>query len=192
MTSASRTVELQGSLAKFTLSDVVQLLSASARTGKLGLIEEDSGRSGAIFFESGTVVHAEAGASEGEDAFFDLMLWSDGEFMFHPDVVADRKTVRERSSVLLIESARRSDEWNVLAEHIPDTRFVPEFILPEHTQSGRQINLNTSEWMVLSKIDGKRSLREVAREANLSEYHVCRLLYPLIAGKLIRLTEPAH
>ncbi|HXV60933.1 MAG TPA: DUF4388 domain-containing protein [Vicinamibacteria bacterium] len=192
MTSASRTVELQGSLAKFTLSDVVQLLSSSARTGKLGLIEGDSGRAGAIYFESGTVVHAEVGVSEGEDAFFDLMRWSDGGFIFRPDEVADKKTVRERSPVLLIESARRSDEWSVLAEHIPDTRFVPEFVLPEDSQSGRQINLNTSEWMVLSKIDGKRSLREVAREANLSEFHVCRLLYPLIIGKLIRLTEPAH
>ena len=65
MSTASRNVELQGSLAKFTLSDVVQLLSSSSRTGKLGLMESGSGRAGAIYFESGQVVHAEVPLGNG-------------------------------------------------------------------------------------------------------------------------------
>ncbi|HEY7698391.1 MAG TPA: hypothetical protein VIE88_08235, partial [Vicinamibacteria bacterium] len=81
--------------------------------------------------------------------------------------------------------------WGILEEQIPDTNLVPEFVLPEESQTGKQITLNTSEWMVLAKVDGKRSLKEIARDSGLSEYHTCRLLYPLVANRLIRLREPS-
>lgn len=192
MSTASRNVELQGSLAKFTLSDVVQLLSSSSRTGKLGLMESGSGRAGAIYFESGEVVHAEAGERQGDDAFYDLMRWTEGGFAFIPDVAASKRTVRQSGPVLLMESARRNDEWGLLSEQIPDTRLVPEFVAPEESQAGRQITLNTSEWMVLAKIDGKRSLKQIASESGMSEYHTCRLLYPLVSNGLIRLLDPGR
>jgi hypothetical protein len=65
--------------------------------------------------------------------------------------------------------------------------LVPEFVLPGDNETGQQITLNTSEWVVLSKIDGQRNLTEVAEAASISEYHTCRLIYPLVANKLIRL-----
>lgn len=190
MSSTSRDVELQGSIRQFTLADIVQFLSSAKKTGKLGLLQSDSGRSGAIYFDSGTIVHAEGSGKEGEEAFFDLMRWSDGGFAFLPGVTAPRESVRQASAVLLMEGARRSDEWGLLSEEIPDTKLVPEFVLPEDGQTGQQITLNTSEWMVLAKVDGGRSLAEIAQASGLSEYQVCRLLYPLVRNKLIRLREP--
>ena len=192
MSSSSRDVELQGSIRQFTLADIVQFLSTSRKTGKLGLIHSDTGRAGSIYFDSGVMVHAEASGKEGEEAFFELMRWTEGGFAFLPGVTAQRSTVRQNSAILLLEGARRSDEWGMLAEQIPDTGLVPEFILPDDSQTGQQITLNTSEWMVLAKVDGKRSLSDIARESGLSEYQVCRLLYPLVTNKLIRLREPPH
>jgi hypothetical protein len=181
-------VELQGSVRQFSLADVVQFLSASKKTGRLGL--ESGKTSGAIYFESGAVVHCEAGGSEGEDAFFALVLWTDGRFEFTPGARSSRKSVRGHNAALLLEGARRSDEWSVLSEQIPDTRLVPEFVAPDESQTGKQITLNTSEWMVLSKIDGARCLRDIARDSGLSDYQVCRLIYPLVRNHLIRLREP--
>jgi len=179
--------ELEGSIREFNVSDIVQFLSGSEKTGKLSLRASQSGAEGAILFAEGTVVHAELGSSVGEDAFFDLILWGDGQFAFEPDVEPKEKTVRQSSTNLLLEGARRKDEWSVLSQHIPDMGLVPEFVLPGDNETGQQITLNTSEWVVLSKIDGQRNLTEVAEAASLSEYHTCRLIYPLVANKLIRL-----
>ena len=179
--------ELEGSIREFNVSDIVQFLSGSEKTGKLSLKANPSGAEGAILFAEGTVVHAELSGSVGEDAFFDLMLWGEGQFAFEPDVEPKEKTVRQSSTNLLLEGARRKDEWSVLSRHIPDMGLVPEFVLPGDNETGQQITLNTSEWVVLSKIDGQRNLMEVAEAASISEYHTCRLIYPLVANKLIRL-----
>ena len=45
---------------------------------------------------------------------------------------------------------------------------------------------------MLSKIDGNRSVKELAEAASISEYNTCRLLYPLVANQLIRLREPSR
>jgi hypothetical protein len=181
-------VELQGSVREFSLADVVQFLSAAEKTGRLGL--RDGAAIGSIYFDAGAVVHCEADGRDGDEAFFALMRWTDGGFEFSPDERTAKKSVRRHNAILLLEGARRSDEWSVLSEQIPDPGWIPEFILPDETQTGKQITLNTSEWMVLSKINGERSLTDIARDMRLSDYQVCRLIYPLVKNRLIRLREP--
>ena len=179
--------ELEGSIQEFTLSDIVQFLSGSKKTGRLQMHARNTGRQGGIAFVDGSVVHAAVDDLVGEEAFFELMVWNEGQFAFEPDVLSEKNTVRQSSTNLLLEGARRKDEWSVLSKHIPDMRMIPEFVLPDEDDAGQQITLNTSEWVVLSKIDGERNLQEIARTAAISEYHACRLLYPLIVNKLIRL-----
>jgi hypothetical protein len=115
----------------------------------------------------------------------------EGSFEFVPGDSSPKKSVRQHTTILLLEGARRSDERELLQEQIPDTNLVPEFVLPEEGQTGKQVTLNTSEWMVLAKIDGERSVKQIALASGLSEYHTCRLLYPLVANRLIRLREPS-
>ena len=185
--------EFEGSIQEFTLSDVVQFLSGSRKTGRLQMQAQDTDREGGIAFVDGSVVHAAVDELVGEEAFFELMVWDEGPFTFEPDAPSVEKTVRQSSTNLLLEGARRKDEWGVLSKHIPDMTMIPEFVLPDEDDTGQQITLNTSEWVVLSKIDGERNLQEIARTAGISEFHACRLLYPLIANKLIRLrVRPSH
>ncbi len=189
MSSSGRSVELQGSIRQFSVPDVVQFLCGHAKTGKLALAFPDSTDSkGSVFFDAGAVVHAELGAREGEEAFFELMGRTEGSFEFLPgERGSGKKSVLQHTTILLLEGARRSDERELLEELIPDTNLVPEFILPDEGQTGKQVTLNTSEWMVLAKIDGARSVKQIALDSGLSEYHTCRLLYPLVANRLIRL-----
>jgi hypothetical protein len=65
---------------------------------------------------------------------------------------------------------------------------VPEFVMQE-TRDG-QINLNTSEWLILSKIDGQRTVKGIAVASGLSVFDAAKMLYGLVAGNLIRLREP--
>jgi hypothetical protein len=66
--------------------------------------------------------------------------------------------------------------------------LVPEFVIPEGREG--QINLNTSEWLILSKIDGRRSIKAIANASSHSTFEACKILYGLIATNLIRLKDP--
>jgi hypothetical protein len=189
MNSTGRHVELQGSIREFSVPDVVQFLCGHGKSGKLAL--SFTGAAGAIFFDGGAVVHAELPPREGEDAFYELMGRLEGSFEFVPGETSGKRSVRQHTQILLLEGARRSDEREMLEELIPDTGQVPEFIPPEVGQTGKQITLNTSEWMVLAKIDGQRSVKQIATDSGLSEYQTMRLLYPLVKNRLLRLREPA-
>jgi hypothetical protein len=67
--------------------------------------------------------------------------------------------------------------------------MVPEFVVQEHRDG--QINLNTSEWLILSKIDGHRSVKAIAAATRLSAFDAAKVLYGLVATGLIRLRPAA-
>jgi hypothetical protein len=88
-----------------------------------------------------------------------------------------------------MEAARRLDEWRVLSKKIPSVDLVPEFVIQESREG--QINLNTVEWLLLSKVDGRRTLRAIGAATGLSAFDAAKVLYGLVATGLIRLKEPA-
>ena len=91
-----------------------------------------------------------------------------------------------------MEAARRSDEWRVIQEQIPSTDHIPEFVVPENPgDSQSQINLNTREWQLLSKIDGNRSIKEIATASGMATFDAAKLLYGLVSTGLLRVNDPA-
>ena len=187
-------MDLQGSLSEFTVDDILQFIGSSAKTGLLRITRQPHtvAQIGSVFFVDGRMVHAELEHLEGEEVLYSMMLWTEGRFVFDPDVTTESRTVRQSNANVLIEGARRKDEWDYMSHEIPDLDHVPEFTLPENQDTGQQITLNTSEWVVLSKIDGSKSLRDVARQSGLSEFNTCRLLFSLIQNHLIKLKPPTE
>jgi hypothetical protein len=177
----------QGSLAELHLPDIIQLVSVSGKTGIFHLTE--GSQRGRIYLEEGRIVHAELADLEGEEAVYALAILRKGEFRFDADVVPPSQTIQKSNTSLLMEAARRLDEWRVLSKKIPSVDLVPEFVVLENREG--QINLNTMEWLLLSKIDGTRSVREIAGAAELSVFDAAKLLYGLVATGLIRLKDPA-
>ncbi len=182
-------MDFHGSLEEFQLPEIIQFLSGAKKTGALRLVSDQD--EGDIYLRDGEIVHATSDESVGEEAVYALVLLSEGKFDFEPDITSVETTVSRGQTNLLLEAARRKDEWdNVISLRIPNVDLIPEFALPEANDTGKQITLNTSEWIVLSKIDGQRSLREIAKACHLSVYQCCRLLYSLVSTDLIRLLKP--
>jgi hypothetical protein len=177
----------QGSLAELHLPDIIQLISVSGKTGVFHLT--DGHLQGLIYLNDGKIVHAELDDVAGEEAVYALAIWSQGEFRFDPGVATEHRTISKSNTNLLMEAARRLDEWRVLSKKVPSTDMIPEFVVQEGRDG--QINLNTSEWLILSKIDGQRSVKNIAFAAGLSVFDAAKILYGLIATGLIRLRTPA-
>jgi uncharacterized protein DUF4388 len=175
----------QGSLAELHLPDIIQLVSVSGKSGVFRLI--DGEHRGDIWLQEGRIVHAEHEDLSGEEAVYALAIWRTGEFRFEAGIDSPRQTITKSNTNLLMEAARRLDEWRVLSKKIPSVELVPEFVILENREG--QINLNTMEWLLLSKIDGQRNVKQIAGAAGMGVFDAAKLLYGLVATNLIRLRQ---
>ena len=144
---------------------------------------------GQIYLKDGNIVHAEVDEIKGEEAVYELAIWSEGEFNFEPDVEPSVRTISKSNTNLLMEAARRLDEWRVLSKKIPSLDLIPEFVVDQNQDRG-QIQLTTSEWLILSKINGKQDIRTISKNCNLPVFDVSKVLYGLVTHGLVALKMP--
>ena len=176
----------QGSLKELHLPDVIQLVSVSGKTGAFHL--QKDGEEGVIFLESGRIVHAVLGSAFGEDAVYTMATWNEGAFRFVPEEAPPHHSITKNNTNLLMEAARRLDEWKVLSKKIPSLDMIPRFEVPQGKQG--KINLNTQEWLILSKVSGAASIAEIAAASGLSPFDVAKMLYGLVTMGLVHLDPP--
>lgn len=175
----------QGSLKELPLPDIIQLVSVSGKTGKFTLTR-DTDR-GFIFLKNGQMVHAAVGELVGEEAIYALAIWNQGEFQFNPAEEPERQTITKSNTNLLMEAARRLDEWRVLSKKIPSVDMVPELRVRDNRHE--QITLNPQEWTLVTKIDGNRSITEIGKALSTSSFDVAKILYGMITAELVVLKK---
>src|SRR5205085_12073201 len=129
-----------------------------------------------------------------ETVVFDLMSWSEGFFSFSeepPRPIRKDIAVRVSTESLLMEGARRIDEWSRMADKIPDSLVVPR-LAPLDDGPESFIDLLPREWEILSIIDGERSLHEIAKRLVLPEFEVAKIIYGMLSTGLIEITPQEH
>jgi hypothetical protein len=174
---------LQGSLADIALPDVIQLVSVSGKTGVFTL--SGDGVDGKIFIKGGQITDAVAGKLGGEYAVYEMAGWHKGQFIFTAGIESERVTVNKSNTSLMMEAARRLDEWRVLQRKIASMDLVPYFLPREPGQD--QITLSPQEWAIVTKIDGQLSIAKLEEVTGLPAFDVCKVLYGLVASGLIAL-----
>src|SRR5437763_16290497 len=122
----------QGSLKELPLPDIIQLVSVSGKTGKFTLTRDAD--KGYIYLKNGQMVHAHVGDLIGEEAIYALAIWNSGEFQFNPGEEPDRQTITKSNTNLLMEAARRLDEWRAVSKKIPSLDHSPQLMTREHRQ----------------------------------------------------------
>ena len=173
----------QGSLQEVKLPDIIQLMSVSSKTGCFVLTRGDE--EGRIFLEEGQIVHAHCGALVGEEAIYTVAIWHQGSFKFQLGETTDERTITKRNTNILMEVARKLDEWRVLSKKIPSLDLIPELESLGH----KKVSFNTQEWHVLSKINGVNSITEIAGLTNMGPIDIAKLIYGLVASGLVHLRE---
>jgi hypothetical protein len=180
-------MSFQGSLKELPLPDIIQLVSVSGKTGKFTLTRE--GGEGVIFLLNGQISHARSGELTGDEAIYALAIWNEGEFVFTPGEEGTEKTISRSNTNLLMEAARRVDEWKVLSKKIPSIDLVPALLVRQNRHE--QISLTPQEWMLVTKIDGVRSIAEIGKSLEISSFDVAKTLYGMITSELVELKQKA-
>ncbi|HEV2063735.1 MAG TPA: DUF4388 domain-containing protein [Thermoanaerobaculia bacterium] len=175
-------MSFQGSIQELPVSDIIQLVSVSGKTGMFTLVRGNE--RGFIYLKDGQMVHARLSDLTGEEAIYAMAIWSSGDFQFTPDEETDVASIKQSNTSLLMEAARRLDEWKVLSRKIPAIDYVPSFLARD---SAEPVTLSPPEWNLVIHVDGKRTIEELARVMNLSSFETAKVLYGLITSGLVEM-----
>ncbi len=215
---------IKGSLKEASLPDVLQLLAMGKKTGCLavthrsnfGYIYFDKGRIcyasivnrrdrlGDILVKAGSITKAQLDtAIAAQAAHPDKRL---GELLVAQGAIT-RDALHEQVKLqidfllsinpesLLLEGARRVDEWSLIEKKIPSFDLI--FDVDRKKVAESEVELTREQDIVLALIDGRRDVATVIEESSLGEFDVGKSIYGLItAGYLHKIgrskaAEPA-
>jgi CheY-like chemotaxis protein len=105
-----------GSVRQVGLQEVIQMECNGRHSSVLEIRSPE--RRGQIYIEAGAVIHANAGDATGEQAFFQLLSMRGGDFQVKPFKAPTQRTIHQPWEVLVMESARISDETSFLQKSL--------------------------------------------------------------------------
>ncbi|HEX2203749.1 MAG TPA: DUF4388 domain-containing protein [Longimicrobium sp.] len=124
-----------------------------------------------------------------EETVYDLIQWKDGYFRFEegPGTQNGIVSVRVPTESLLMEAARRVDEWSTLESRVPHMGVIPA--LTSESAEGPTLDLHPTEWEVLAEIDGSRTLKEIAANLGRSDFDVAKIVYGMVTTGIVEILE---
>lgn len=120
-----------------------------------------------------------------------LFTWMEGLFRFETDVLPpnDKITVRVNLENIILEGTRKLRELEQLQDEIPSLDMALKFT-DRPGANLRNVNLSVEEWKVVSYINPKNSMRQIARATNLNDLEIRRIAYSLLQAGLVELVRP--
>ncbi|MFN7150211.1 MAG: DUF4388 domain-containing protein [Microthrixaceae bacterium] len=183
---------LQGTIDAFPLTDVLQLLASSSKSGRL-LLDGDRGRS-TLWIDQGAVTGADGARpapSSAAVAVMELMRFADGSFEFHaatgddlqPPVALDPVPL----GACLEQATELLEEWERIEAVVPSmehrVRLSDELV--EDT-----VTLDRDAWALVASIIDRPTVATVVRRQELDEFAGCAALASLVARSLVVIDEP--
>lgn len=150
----------------------------------------DGRRLGAILLDMGVIGARELDRQvrlQIETVVFELMSWREGFFSFEERDVSGEvieAAVQVSTESLLMEGARRIDEWSRIVDKVPNLSVVP-VLASVHEDHATVLDLLPSEWEVLATIDGETDLRGLAASLGRSEFDVAKVVYGLLSTGVV-------
>jgi Flp pilus assembly protein TadD len=119
-----------------------------------------------------------------EEAVYHLFSWSLGVFTFESesetDDAPDVALVSVSADSLLLEGARRVDEWTQIAKKVPSLDLIFELDAPLLAQ--REVPLSATQQRLLPFLDGTQDLHTVIERSGIGEFDVGKAVFGLLTA----------
>jgi len=169
-----------GNVTAVKVIDVLKLLTSEGKTGVMSI--QRGKEKGEIYVDKGALTHAICKDGVGEEAIFSILTWTDGSFNFSPNVTSEERTIDQDTPSLLEKEIKQLAEWQQIKEIIPSQDLVFKL---SSKRAPDEVQLKHDMWSVLSQIDGKKTVGNIADELKIGEYNAARILYKLFSSGLI-------
>jgi hypothetical protein len=186
-------VALQGTIDAFPLTDVLQLLSSSARSGHLHL-EGDRGRA-SLSIEAGAVVGGlggRAGSSSAALMVMDMLRFTEGSFVFDAPDVAEAERMVPVEPVELADCVEQAaallEQWQQIEAVVPSAahRLALAEVLDDDS-----VVITGTEWPFLVAAGRGPTVEEVGSQFGLDEFECASAIAALVGRSLLTVVEPA-
>src|SRR5215510_14211440 len=164
-----KAMALQGDLGDFPLTDIIQLLDLSKKTG-------------AVF------IQGQLGNLLPLEAAYTFFTFTSGPFRFHDDVQLDVPTITQSNEMLIMEGIMRQDAWAKIQDHVPSLNMIPQLVT-NPSATGSEINLEADEWRVLTMVNARNTVGQIAQRSSLGEVRTCEIIAQLLSSGLIQKRE---
>ncbi len=120
------------------------------------------------------------------ETVYHLLTWSGGAFRFDPNQLPpdERITVPINLDNLIIEGGRRVQEWERLRDELPNLDVPLRFSERPDTNL-RNINLSVDQWKVVSFINSRNTIRQIASFLKMDEYQIRRIVHGVQSAGLV-------
>jgi len=151
------------------------------------MMRRDGGRFGEIAVKEGVIAEPQLRdflKVQVSEILYDCFVWTGGTFTFSEEMTlpAHAVTISVDLANLIMEGARRIEEWEQCVRLLPDQTVVFRVVA---NPGEEKITLSVDEWKILFLINGSRTLEELCHDADEDAFHVYRVVYGLFANKLI-------
>ncbi len=121
-----------------------------------------------------------------EQTIFTMLTWESGYFNFEADLLPSKEEyiVHLSAQELLLEGARRIDEWRQIENKIPafETVLVRKSDIEE-------VPFTIEEKRIIDLIDGSRSIDDVLKLSEFDFFETCRTIYGLLSAGFLEKPE---
>jgi hypothetical protein len=151
------------------------------------LMLREGGRFGQFAVQEGALTEAQLRdflKVQVSEIVYDAFVWGRGTFSFATNLTLPQHAVTISIDLpnLIMEGARRIEEWEQCLQLLPDKSVVFRVVT---TPRDEKITLTAEEWKILFLINGQRTLEELSHDAEEEPFQVYRVMYGLLANKLI-------
>ena len=124
---------------------------------------------------------------------YQVFSWNRGGFRFEPAElpVQGKITTSIALENVIMEGNRRLKEWELLRDELPDLNIALKFA-ERPTTPLRDINLNVEEWRVISFINPRNTILQIAQYNNMDELQIRKIVYGLLQAGLVEMIRPAR
>lgn len=115
---------------------------------------------------------------------YDCFVWNGGTFAFAQETHLPQYAVTISIDLgnLIMEGARRIEEWEQCLKLLPDKSIVFRVVTSPRDE---KITLTADEWRILFLINGQRTLEDLCHDSEDDPFDVYRVVYGLQANHLI-------
>ncbi len=120
-----------------------------------------------------------------------LFTWTEGLFHFDNELLPpmDKITVRLNLENLIIEGTRRMREVEQLQGEIPSLEMALKFSERPGVNL-RNLNLSVDEWKVISFVNPKNTIHQIAKATNKNDLEIRRIVFSFIQAGLVEMVRP--
>ena len=126
------------------------------------------------------------------DIVYNLMSWAQEPFRFENNVLPDGERIMVPIDLenVIMEGARRVEKFEELNRFLPDLDRSLKFP-PNLKEKVKGVHLSVEEWRVVSFVNPKNTIRQIARANNMSDIEIRRVVYGLVQAGLVEVVLPA-